>query len=396
MIIIDTPAAEALWGPEALAAQETVLTPELLQEIEEDRAMAIQNRLAREHEKRIQQAAPNRKEKQAAQDELLKTIDRWETEITNCERPSYGFQWSDYAFEGWDEFLSGCPWPGGLRDHLAQMLLNYQTHSVVSPQWLDHISATDQRFRDISMETPLSKEEMFDHLRPNQRPFDPQTQWYYYRQAKDYPESLKGISWVEWYFNHHDPYQFALLDQQAAHSINPQYVRFSWRAWKAGKYAEHSQVDWANVFQYHRQGLVVTKADVESWQYAGHVAHTDTRWYSHLIGEQFLGPERLFCNDWGEPVTSVFYLARQIQLRARKRWALPDDLMHAENSPLTQGTRVFHLGHGLGTVLEMSQEEDTIVVSTDKYGIKTYRLSYVLMHKFLFVVEPRLSSDSHS
>jgi len=70
--------------------------------------------------------------------------------------------------------------------------------------------------------------------------------------------------------------------------------------------------------------------------------------------------------------------------------------MHAENSPLTQGARVFHRIHGLGTVLEMSQDEDVIVVSTENYGIKTYRLSYVLTHKSLFVVVPRLSSDSHS
>lgn len=396
MIIIETLAAEALWGPQALAAQETVLTTALVQEIEEDRALAIQHRLARAHEKRIKQPAPKRKEKLAAQDELAKTIVKWEELITNCERPSYGFQWSDYAFEGWDEFLFGCPWPGGDRDRLAQMLLNYQTHSEVSPQWLERIEATDQRFRDISMETPLSKEEMFDHLGPWYRPFDPQTQWYYYRQAKDYPECLIGISWAEWHFNHHDPYQFALLDQQAAHSINPQYVRFSWHAWKSGKYDAFTQVDWAHLFQYHRQGLVVTKADMESWQFAGHVAHTDTRWYSHLIGQQFLGPERLFCNEWAEPVTRIFDLARQIQLRARKQRGLPDHLVPDVNSPLSKGALVFQLRHGLGTVLETSQEEDTVVVSTENHGIKTYRLSYVLTHKLIFVVETKPPPDSSS
>ena len=241
-----------------MAAQETVFTPTLVQEIEEDRALAIQHRLARALEKRIKQSAPNRKEKLAAHDELAKTIAKWEELITNCERPSYGFQWSDYAFEGWDEFLFGCPWSGENRDRLAQMLLNYQTYSEVSPQWLERIDATDQRPRDISMETPLSKEEMFNHLELGDRPFDPQTQWYYYRQAKDYPDCLREISWSECIFHLHDLFEFPFLEPEAANSINPKFVRFSWHAWKCCAYYAFSQVDWNDMFRFHRKGPVAT------------------------------------------------------------------------------------------------------------------------------------------
>ena len=251
MIIIETQAAELLWGQAILKAQETALTLELIEEIEQDRALAIQDRLTREQEKRAKQTPLSTKEKRAAHDELVKTIGQWEELITNCERPRYRYQWSDYAQDGWEEFLFGCPWPAGLRDSLAQMLLCYQTHNVISPEWLDRIEATDQRFRNLSMETTLSKEEMFE-LGPSRLPLDPDSQWYFYRQAKDYPDILKGVSWVEWFFNHHDPYEFPFLEPEQAQSINPRYVRFSWDAWKAGKYAEYS-VDWEDVFCHRRQ-----------------------------------------------------------------------------------------------------------------------------------------------
>jgi hypothetical protein len=71
---------------------------------------------------------------------------------------------------------------------------------------------------------------------------------------------------------------------------------------------------------------------------------------------------------------------------------LPD----VNNSPLSKGALVFQLRHGLGTVLETSQEEDTVVVSTENHGIKTYRLSYVLTHKLIFVVETKPPPDSSS
>jgi hypothetical protein len=48
----------------------------------------------------------------------------------------------------------------------------------------------------------------------------------------------------------------------------------------------------------------------------------------------------------------------------------------------------------VGTVLETNQEEDTVVVSTENHGIKTYRLSYVLSRKSIFVVETKPPPDS--
>jgi len=145
------------------------------------------------------------------------------------------------------------------------------------------------------METPLSKEEIFDHLRPCDRPFDPQTQWYCY-----------------------------------------------------------------------------------------------------LINHQFLRPEYVFCSDWGEPMSSISELARYSQQLARKRRGLPDHLVADVNSPFFEGALMLHLGHGLCTVLETNQEEDTVVVSTENYGIKTYRLSYVLTRKSIFVVETKPPTDSSS
>ena len=57
---------------------------------------------------------------------------------------------------------------------------------------------------------------------------------------------------------------------------------------------------------------------------------------------------------------------------------------------------MFHRGHGLCTVLDTNQEEDTVVVSTENYGIKTYRLSYVLTRKLIFVGETKPPPDSGS
>jgi len=50
---------------------------------------------------------------------------------------------------------------------------------------------------------------------------------------------------------------------------------------------------------------------------------------------------------------------------------------------------MFHLGHGVGTVLKMNQEEDTVMLATENHGIKTYRLSYQLSRKSIFVVETK-------
>ena len=47
-------------------------------------------------------------------------------------------------------------------------------------------------------------------------------------------------------------------------------------------------------------------------------------------------------------------------------------------------------------MLATNQEEDTVVVSTENYGIKTYRLSYVLSRKLIFVVETKPPPDSSS
>ena len=47
-------------------------------------------------------------------------------------------------------------------------------------------------------------------------------------------------------------------------------------------------------------------------------------------------------------------------------------------------------------MLETNQEKDTVVVATENHGIKTYRLSYVLTHKLIFVVETKPPPDSSS
>lgn len=47
-------------------------------------------------------------------------------------------------------------------------------------------------------------------------------------------------------------------------------------------------------------------------------------------------------------------------------------------------------------MLATNQEEDTVVVSTENYSIKTYRLSYVLTRKSIFVVETKPPTYSSS
>jgi len=76
-------------------------------------------------------------------------------------------------------------------------------------------------------------------------------------------------------------------------------------------------------------------------------------------------------------------------LREGKIIGLPDNRVPNLKLALNKGSQVFHLGYGLGTVLELSQEKDTVVVSTENHGIKTYRLSYVLTHKLIFVVQTK-------
>ena len=384
MIIIETRVAQLLWGQEILAAQETVLTPELMAEIEQDRALAIQGRLAREQEKRAKQAPLTPKEKRAAQDELAKTIGRWEELMTNCERPSYGYQWSDYAQDGWDEFLFGCPWPAGLRDRLAHMLLNYQTHSTVSPEWLDRIEATDQRFRNLSMQTALSKEEMFE-LSSTDLPLDPDTQWYYYWQAKDYPDILKNISWAQWFFNHHDPYEFPFLEPEQTRSVNPEYVRFSWSGWKAGKYAQHA-VDWDEVFGHHLRCQAVTEMDIPWWQRI-QAASQYKDWESELKRHPFKGPAGVLCNDWAGPVVSIFDLARRVQecgMRFRPDFGAP---ITDASDTYPVGSKVLHIQHGFGTVVEVNEEHDTIDVELKKNVLVTYDMEWVRSRRTLVVLE---------
>jgi hypothetical protein len=386
MLIIEKRVAEFLWGKAILDAQETVLTPELIDEIQHDRALAIRGRLAREHEKRLQQAPLTPKEKRAAHDELVKIIGKWEELITNCERPSYGYQWSDYAQDGWDEFLFGCPWPAELRDRLAQLLLSYQNHSTVSPEWLARIEATDQRFRNLSMVTALSKEEMFE-LSPIQLPLDPDTQWYYYWQAKDYPDILKGISWAQWFFNHHDPYEFPFLGSEQAQSVNPEYVRFSWNAWKAGKYAPHA-VDWDEMFGYHRRCQAVTELAIP-WRQRIQAASQYEDWENELMCHPFKVPARVLCNDWAGPVVSIFDLARRVQERGMK---LRRDF-GASFSDATDiypvGSKVVHIERGFGTVVDVNEECGTIDVEWSKNVIATYKIDWVWSRKTLLVLEPK-------
>lgn len=386
MIIIESRVARLLWGENILAAQETMLTPELAAEIEQDRALAIQGRLAREQEKRAKQAPLTPKEMRAAQNELSKTIGQWEELITHCERPSYGYQWSDYAKDGWDEFLFGCPWPAGLRDRLAQMLLSYPSHSTVSPEWLARIEATDQRFRKLSMQTTLSKEEMF-HLSPAQLPLDPDTQWYCYWQAKDYPDILKGISWAEWFFHHHDPYEFPFLEPEQAQRINPEYVRFSWNAWKAGKYTTHA-VDWDDVFRYHRRCCVVTEMDIP-WSLRLQAASRHEDWESELKCHPFKGPNRALGNDWQGPVSSIFDLVRRVDGRGMKLRRDFDDAIFDAYVAYPIGATVLHTGHGFGTVVDVNEEFGKIDVELRKNVIATYKIDWVWSRKTLVVVEPK-------
>jgi hypothetical protein len=83
-------------------------------------------------------------------------------------------------------------------------------------------------------------------------------------------------------------------------------------------------------------------------------------------------------------------------LREGKNIGLPDNRVPNLKLALIEGSQVFHLLHGLGTVLELSQDKDTVVVSTENHGIKTYRLSYVLTRKLIFVVETKPPPDSSS